>query len=435
MSVGIGTTEGDLIQLKKWWDETLEGIGYSVLKAGKFIAEGFKMQLLFFSNAGIAAETYRVKTEGMINKMLQAHQKFMDIKQAQIDANKEDLKHNRYLEELAEREEKRTTAVKTGTTALQDYIKYMKAASDGKIYGPSPPTASEIITGKSLNSADAVTKLNNAPVGYLPTGGLNMGGMSQPANNTLSIMQQLSSVLDGIGGRLGGLYGGFSSVFSSITQVVTASADKSKERWKGMADGILSAIQGVMNMITSIIAQGYEQRMQAVDTYYSNEKEKIQNSTLPEQEKRKRIEKMDKEQEKKRKELMRQQAKDQKAVSIIQAIIAGALSVVSALSVAPPAGIILAAVVGALAATQIAMIASQPLPALASGGLVYGPTTALIGEYANAAINPEVITPLDKLKGMLSDTFGGVLTARVTGDDLLFVVERAGSKRTRTRGY
>lgn len=43
-----------------------------------------------------------------------------------------------------------------------------------------------------------------------------------------------------------------------------------------------------------------------------------------------------------------------------------------------------------------------PLPvALATGGLVMGPTMALIGEYAGAARNPEVVAPLDRLSAML----------------------------------
>lgn len=38
----------------------------------------------------------------------------------------------------------------------------------------------------------------------------------------------------------------------------------------------------------------------------------------------------------------------------------------------------------------------------ASGGIAYGPTRALVGEYSGARSNPEVIAPLDKLKGILA---------------------------------
>lgn len=47
------------------------------------------------------------------------------------------------------------------------------------------------------------------------------------------------------------------------------------------------------------------------------------------------------------------------------------------------------------------------MPRFANGGLVYSPTVGLVGEYAGARTNPEVIAPLDKLKSMISDSVGG----------------------------
>jgi hypothetical protein len=38
---------------------------------------------------------------------------------------------------------------------------------------------------------------------------------------------------------------------------------------------------------------------------------------------------------------------------------------------------------------------------LAKGGLAYGLTSAIIGEYAGARDNPEVVAPLNKLQGIL----------------------------------
>ena len=43
------------------------------------------------------------------------------------------------------------------------------------------------------------------------------------------------------------------------------------------------------------------------------------------------------------------------------------------------------------------------IPKLASGGIAYGETMAMVGEYANARSNPEVIAPLDKLQGMINN--------------------------------
>ena len=43
------------------------------------------------------------------------------------------------------------------------------------------------------------------------------------------------------------------------------------------------------------------------------------------------------------------------------------------------------------------------LPRLAKGGLAYGPTAAIVGDNKNAVTDPEVITPLSKLKEMIAE--------------------------------
>ncbi len=43
----------------------------------------------------------------------------------------------------------------------------------------------------------------------------------------------------------------------------------------------------------------------------------------------------------------------------------------------------------------------EEAPALAEGGLAFGPTVAMVGDNARALSDPEVIAPLSKLKGMM----------------------------------
>jgi len=75
------------------------------------------------------------------------------------------------------------------------------------------------------------------------------------------------------------------------------------------------------------------------------------------------------------------------------------------------------------------------IPGLASGGLVTGPTMALVGEGSGTSLsNPEVVAPLDKLRSMLSGTVnnnGFVASTKLQGSDLLLVVERAERNRNR----
>lgn len=78
------------------------------------------------------------------------------------------------------------------------------------------------------------------------------------------------------------------------------------------------------------------------------------------------------------------------------------------------------------------------IPAFADGGVVSGPTMGLMGEYSGARNNPEVIAPLDKLRGMIADVSGdgnggGVLSTRVKGSDLVFVLERGQKQVNRNR--
>jgi len=78
------------------------------------------------------------------------------------------------------------------------------------------------------------------------------------------------------------------------------------------------------------------------------------------------------------------------------------------------------------------------IPAFADGGVVSGPTMGLMGEYSGARNNPEVIAPLDKLRGMIADVSGGgnnggVLSTKVKGSDLVFILERGQKQVNRNR--
>ena len=89
------------------------------------------------------------------------------------------------------------------------------------------------------------------------------------------------------------------------------------------------------------------------------------------------------------------------AASAVQAgmLTAGAISANAALTF----GVGTAIVVGAIAAGMMAYSSAKETAAtpFAAGGIVSGPTNALVGEYAGAQNNPEVIAPLSDLQNMI----------------------------------
>ena len=74
----------------------------------------------------------------------------------------------------------------------------------------------------------------------------------------------------------------------------------------------------------------------------------------------------------------------------------------------------------------VAMVQAIGLMPFADGGVVSGPTMALIGEYAGASNNPEVVAPLDKLRDMIEPqgAFAGKVRFEIEGRKLVGIIEK-----------
>lgn len=86
------------------------------------------------------------------------------------------------------------------------------------------------------------------------------------------------------------------------------------------------------------------------------------------------------------------------------------------------------------------MGAFAAIPKFANGGIVSGPTLGLMGEYAGARNNPEVIAPLNKLKDLIQPAGGATNVTvqlaggwRVQGNDLITVLDRVEKINQRKR--
>jgi TP901 family phage tail tape measure protein len=92
------------------------------------------------------------------------------------------------------------------------------------------------------------------------------------------------------------------------------------------------------------------------------------------------------------------------------------------------------AIAGGLIATMTGLMFA--LPKFANGGIAYGPTLGIFGEYAGAANNPEVVAPLNKLKDLIEPQgtdLSGVVKFRIDGRTLYGILEKENRIRNRTK--
>lgn len=111
-------------------------------------------------------------------------------------------------------------------------------------------------------------------------------------------------------------------------------------------------------------------------------------------------------------------AKSAETAANVSAAVSGTLAAHSGI---PFVGIALG-----LAAVGAIIAAMASIPKFANGGVVSGPTLAMVGEYAGAGNNPEVIAPLDKLRGMLAEPagFGGKVEFEIKGRTLRAILAK-----------
>lgn len=80
----------------------------------------------------------------------------------------------------------------------------------------------------------------------------------------------------------------------------------------------------------------------------------------------------------------------------------------------------------AIAALASIVAAIATLPKFADGGLIYGPTLGLMGEYGGASSNPEVVAPLNKLRALIGEGGGGTqkVEFHIEGRELVGIMNK-----------
>lgn len=85
-------------------------------------------------------------------------------------------------------------------------------------------------------------------------------------------------------------------------------------------------------------------------------------------------------------------------------------------------------------AAATAMVQAIGVMPFANGGVVSGPTLALVGEYAGASSNPEVIAPLDKLRSMIEPAgdMSGKVEFEIRGRSLVGLLQKENNHTKRS---
>lgn len=212
-------------------------------------------------------------------------------------------------------------------------------------------------------------------------------------------------------------WGGIKSIGSSI-EGITDSLKGNGNAWQtvvGIVDGflglyqgfqtviqVISALTGVTNMLTAAKQGEAAATAIATTTAVTGAAQEIAASTA------------------------KTAAKSAETTANVSAAASGAMAAHASI---PFAGIALG-----LAAVAAIVAAMKSIPKFADGGVVSGPTLAMVGEYAGASGNPEVIAPLDKLRSMLAPSQGygsGDVNFRIKGRELVGIIEKENNIRRR----
>ena len=265
------------------------------------------------------------------------------------------------------------------------------------------------------SNKDAVDKLNTSLQNLNKT---QQGGVAPPSRTTIT------------GKKVGPLaqekgFGDIPKKLQAVAAIEPDGLESFNDAFNRFGEEFTATLMNTLNSVSTVIAsvsnlfsQMHQKQLTELELVRKTEVDNIMAMAISEEEKNKMIAKSDEKFEKKKAELERKRARRAKAVAIFEAIVNTAAAVVKSLPNLP-----LAIATGAIGAVQIGTIASTPLPAFADGGIVSGPTVGLMGEYAGANTNPEVIAPLNKLKDMIGGQTVQVQGV-ISGEDIFLSNDR-----------
>ena len=383
----------------------LVGSFYWLMTSTSDTARAIKNGFVFMANSIIASVNEIIKGLNMINpfKQIPLIEQFTYIAKTK-------------LEEVGDEAKEAAKEIEKLTKSLEDIPTEGEGTVGAGGVGGDMPTAMPVLGLQSLETIlpdfkpygdktrNEWERMMNDIEGE--SGGAFMSMKEQAAYTTDMLVEDFRSAADKINKVLAALSG----VFTAMNEKEQTEFDIWKEGQQEKTDILDSELEGELERVEQSNASDVQKAAQKIEIEkkYAEKKAVIDDKI-----------------EKKEKAMKRKQAINDKAMKLASAIMSTAEAVAANIAFPP-----LAALVGMLGAIQIATIASTPIP-FAQGGLVTGPTLGLLGEGSGtSAFNPEIVSPLDKLMGMMGATQVDV-HGRIQGDNIVLVSDKAEISRQR----
>lgn len=267
---------------------------------------------------------------------------------------------------------------------------------------------------KELESIDLVNKAISAGYEAQDTDTRNwyeklLGvGTNELAMEIGSGLQSLASELSSLWSTLGrGIIDTMNTVWENQLEVINSQItelEEGLEKQLGLYDTIAEAREAQIQRM-------YNEGKISEEEYYRETAAASSKAEAQKQEAQEETESKIDELNEKRNEIEKKQFEAEKANSIAQVLISAAQGIAAAWSRGEPiSASIISGLIAAMSAAQIAAISSQQyVPAMATGGVVTKPTTALIGEAG-----AEAVVPLENNLGWINE-----LADRISGIMLL----------------
>ena len=297
-----------------------------------------------------------------------------------------------------------TEAVKTDTPRWRQSLDSIRADLD-RIYALPPKLWKVEVKGMGFDGITRQIK-ELEKMKYMPE--VNADDL-KGIDETISRLKEMRAVslsgmevFSGLWGATKGLQGGIQSVTKAASEDATA-----WERVSAVVDGAMQMYQAIAQMITVVdmvnqAASANKQATSAANAAAATS-EAAANATA---------------------------AATNIASSEAEATAdttAAAAKMFKAHSWIPWVGVALGA---ASVATMLATMFS--LPKYAEGGIAYGPTVGMFGEYANASTNPEVVAPLDRLRTLIQPQgLGGEVEFKIEGRTLRGILNKVDNHNSR----